>query len=350
MTIFDTISIDREKIKWEDHLLDLTPVENYNGVWYKRDDKFAPLGDNGINGTKLRQLIWIVNEQAVKAGKDGIIHGAVTGSPQHNMTATVCKHFGVRNIDVIGTKKIKGHSLLEKAKETGVEFEYSKVGYAKTLQAKAKELQEEKYQKFYHMETNITINHENKGKDIPQLVEAFHEVGSHQVKNIPDEVETMIVPAGSCNSVTSVMYGLARFPPKNLKKVYLAGIGNFGSKDPDYIRRRLDVMGKAVGWDISGKFDWKLGHSSLPFDDDEKIEVDTFDVYGGCGNLNCNVCHEGKNYAKYSDTFTNQYIPEINFHPRYENKIISFLHEPDHKEFKEKHRTQLRQVSLEEKQ
>ena len=40
----------------EDHLLDLTPVENIGGMWWKREDKFAPLGYGGINGSKLRQL------------------------------------------------------------------------------------------------------------------------------------------------------------------------------------------------------------------------------------------------------------------------------------------------------
>lgn len=341
-TVFDKLSIHRKIVHWENYLLDLTPVEKIDGIWYKREDKFAPMGYGGINGTKLRQLIWALNELAFKKGKEGVIHGAVSGSPQHNMTAIVCKHFGLRDVDVVGTTDIKGHPLLLKAHEYGAEFVYSPVGYAKTLQKRASDLQKSRYPNFFHLETNITIDHERSGT--ANLVEAFHEVGSHQVKNIPDEVETLIVPAGSCNSVTSVLYGLARFPPKGLKTVWLAGIGNYGSKDPDYIRRRLGVIGMATNMNVEDKFSWKLGTTHavtlgdlFDNDDEDKIEIRTFDVYGGCGNGKCKVCPNGKNFAKYSDTFDKQLIEGINFHPRYENKIITYLNSPEHEHLKKKY-------------
>ncbi len=33
----------------------LTPIEKYNNIYFKRDDKFAPYGD--VNGGKMRQTI-----------------------------------------------------------------------------------------------------------------------------------------------------------------------------------------------------------------------------------------------------------------------------------------------------
>jgi hypothetical protein len=41
-------------------------------------------------------------------------------------------------------------------------------------------------------------------------IEAFHRVGSEQVRNLPDHMETLIIPAGSRSSVVSVLYGLHR--------------------------------------------------------------------------------------------------------------------------------------------
>ena len=58
-SIFKTLSTDRKVVKWEDYLRHLTPVENHQGVWFKREDYFAPLGYGGPNGSKMRQLIWL---------------------------------------------------------------------------------------------------------------------------------------------------------------------------------------------------------------------------------------------------------------------------------------------------
>ena len=70
-------SIDRNLVHWEDHILDLSPVEKIGGLWFKREDKFAPLGYGGINGSKLRVCIWLI-DQSVKQGSTGVVHGAVT--------------------------------------------------------------------------------------------------------------------------------------------------------------------------------------------------------------------------------------------------------------------------------
>ena len=61
-TIFNNISIDRSVVKWSDYMFNLTPVEKVGKTYFKREDKFAPLGYGGINGSKLRQCIWLVDE------------------------------------------------------------------------------------------------------------------------------------------------------------------------------------------------------------------------------------------------------------------------------------------------
>ena len=48
-TIFDVQSLDRKNVRWEDYLYRQTPVEHIGGIYFKREDKFAPLGYGSIN-------------------------------------------------------------------------------------------------------------------------------------------------------------------------------------------------------------------------------------------------------------------------------------------------------------
>jgi 1-aminocyclopropane-1-carboxylate deaminase/D-cysteine desulfhydrase-like pyridoxal-dependent ACC family enzyme len=316
-SIFQIQSIDRDLIHWEDHILDLSPCEKIGGMWFKREDKFAPLGYGGINGSKLRQCIWLVSE-AIKQGAVGISHGAVTGSPQHPMTACIGVHFGLPVVDCIGTKRPEEHETLAAAKWLGAQFRSFNPGYAATLNSKAKELTETEFPGYFHLETNITVDQE---KNSPERVEAFHKVGSEQVRNLPAEIETIIVPAGSCNSVTSVLYGITRFRPKNLKRVILLGIGSFGSTDPAYIYRRLQVIEQVsieerTPWNarLTDCFRWRFKHNQDLEPESSKIAPYILEHY----NLN------GTGYCEYNDLMPYSY-KDIEFHPRYEGKMMHYM-------------------------
>jgi hypothetical protein len=305
-TTFQVRSLDRSRVKWEKHIFDLSPVEKHGDIWFKREDKFAPLGYGGINGSKLRVCIWLIDE-AIKAGAKGVIHGAVTGSPQHPFVATICKHYGIPCVDVIGSEDIDGHKNLAIAREMGAKFEYSKIGYAKTLESKAFQLRESKYHDYFVLETNITVN---ENKNSPSRISKFHSVGSYQSYNIPDQIETVIIPAGSCNSCIGALLGIALKRPKNLKRIILMGIGNYGSKDPPYIQRRLQLIGAP---DVF-LFPWE--REVFQFDDGERIQVIHHDVYKNPGT--------NKPYTEYSDLMPFNYHG-IQMHSRYEGKCWNWI-------------------------
>lgn len=308
-TTFTTISIDRENIKWENHIKDLSPVELHNGTYFKREDKFAPLGFGNINGSKLRVCIWLI-DQAIKKGAQGVIHGAVSGSPQHPMVATICKHYNIPCVDVIGVKDITGHKNLEIAKEMGATFEFSNVGYAKTLESKAYQLRDSKYPNYFVLETNITVN---EGRNTPGRIQQFHAVGAYQVANIPTHIERIVLPAGSCNSCVGALYGLSIRRPKNLKEIVLCGIGNFGSKDPEYIQRRLQLIGAPDVYN----WPWDNGAGLFGLTDNEnKIVVRHLDIY--------THPETGKPYTTYNDLMPFNY-DGIELHGRYEGKIFNWL-------------------------
>ena len=325
-SIFKIHSIARERIHWEDHILDLSPVEKLGGLYWKREDLFAPLGYNGINGSKLRVCIWLVSE-AVKQGATGIAHGAVTGSPQHPMTACIAKHFGLPVVDCIGTKNPEDHDMLQAAADMGTTFRPFNPGYAATLNSKALELTQTEFPGYFHLETNITVD---QAKNPPSRVEAFHKVGSAQVQNIPDDVETMIIPAGSCNSVTSVLYGIAQYRPKNLKRLVLMGIGSFGSSDPNYIYDRMRTIEDGLEDKMKIASLFKPNYQYRPDANQDIIdrygikdapyELIHYDVNGGCGA--CAKCKDG--YCEYNDLMPYSFH-HVKFHPRYEGKTLHFM-------------------------
>ena len=281
--IFNTQSFDRHLVHWEDHLLDITPVECIGGIWWKRDDKFAPLGYGNINGSKLRQLIWLFSQQKYP----GVVSGAVTGSPQLPMVAACAKHWNIPCVQFTGGKG----EMVTAGEKFGAETRLVNPGYAATLNANARKLAASK--EWLHIETNITLEHRI---NPAERIEAFHRVGSEQVKNIPDHIEHLLIPAGSCNSLTSILYGLGRFRPKSLRTVHLFRIMGNVAKHQKWTNERLDIIRKVTGEELS-----------LPY---KFVEHDLVD--GG--------------YTTYKDMKPYSY-GGIAFHPRYEGKCLNYIKE-----------------------
>jgi len=282
-TVFPVLGLDRAAVRWEEHLATLTPWEERDGMWFKREDYFAPFGYGGPNGSKLRQLIWFVNRN--RAGRTHILTGASVQSPQLSMSAIVGAHYGLPAREVVYSKPrtLLGHPNPRIAAGFGARFEYARGPYNPILQARVADLQREDS---LVVEYGITLDHHSHPAE---QVQKFHEVGAHQVQNLPPQVTRLIVPAGSCNSLTSILLGLSR-APGNLDELRTIGIG---PDKREWMRERLALFG--VNPDRL-PFRWR--HFSL---------------------------HD-TGYAKYSDHFRGEAYSGIRFHPTYEAKIWRWLH------------------------
>ena len=281
-TVFPTLTLDRNVVRWEDYLPALTPWENRKGIWFKREDYFAPLGYGGPNGSKMRQLIWYVNK--FREGRTHIVTGASIQSPQLSMSAIVGAHYGLKARQIVYSKPetVLRHENPRIAYGFGAEFEYAAGPYNPILQRMVQDLTQPKS---LVVEYGITVPHD---RYPPEYVRKFHEVGAHQVSNLPEQVKRLIVPAGSCNSLTSILLGLAR-DSKNLDELFIIGIG------PDkrsWTRERLKIMGVEV--------------EQLPF----KVRYHSL--------------HDTK-FSRYSDKFTGESHDGITFHPTYEAKMWRWL-------------------------
>lgn len=229
-TIFPEVSMSAD---WEAQMDALTPWELREGVWFKREDRYAPLGYGGPNGAKMRQLQHLF--QRYRGGASRVLTGASVLSPQHSMTAILAAHHGLPSVHVVGSTTqatMVRHPNVAMSLGFGAEFRIIPVGYNPALQKEVARLtDEDTFVVPYGITRDISAPSE-------ELL-AFHEVGARQTQNLPDDLRRLIIPAGSCNSLTSILLGLSR-DPKNLRMVYAVGIG------PDrreWTRQRLRRMG-----------------------------------------------------------------------------------------------------------
>ena len=183
----DSVIPQKEGVFWGDYLEVLTPVElKSDKMWYKREDKWAPQGINGINGSKGRQLLHLFMTRP--DGVDTVIHATnVNSSPQTPMTAAMAEHFGLRCIQVAGGSNHK--SMSEKdlpifATMMGTEYEITMgSGFNKTIQSRVKEIMKD-FPNSFTIERDITLDHKL-SFNTPEKIHAFHDIGAYQTKNFP---------------------------------------------------------------------------------------------------------------------------------------------------------------------
>lgn len=198
---------------------DLTPVENRDGLWYKREDLFS--GPFGVNGAKYRACRHLTG-RAVLEGYDRVVSAASVLSPQSAMAAVIAKDFGMESTVIVGgttPEKAVRHRSIEIAAAAGADIEAIKVGYNPALQGAGRRRAEELGA--WQLPYGITTRNDAS----PDEVRDFIRVGAPQTQNLPDEVETLLLPFGSGNTGAGVLYGLHDHRPANLKRVVLFEIG-----------------------------------------------------------------------------------------------------------------------------
>ena len=186
---------------------ELTPVELHNGVYYKRDDLFAPYNDTPINGGKVRQCIALVenNLELIKRDCNNTIATASSiESPQGLITARVAKEYGLKSILAVGggteaDKLVARHSLLKATKEAGCEIRaVNKLGYTSVLYSKLLEMQ--KLEKFF-----IALFYTNLDKNFDSIISTT----TKQTYNLPlDKINTIVVPVGGALMYSGILIGL----------------------------------------------------------------------------------------------------------------------------------------------
>jgi 1-aminocyclopropane-1-carboxylate deaminase/D-cysteine desulfhydrase-like pyridoxal-dependent ACC family enzyme len=294
------------EVSWYDLTDTLTPVDQgASGLFYKREDTFAPLGYGGINGSKLRQLIWLM--RPMNDGS-GVVTACSVLSPQSSMTAIVGRHYGLDVTVILGATHYDSavkHENVRIAVRAGARLEFIKVAYNPALQRACRAWQDE--HNLYRVPYGITTPEEARDREVAE----FHLVAAPQVVNIPSGVRTLIIPFGSGNSVTGILTGLAKYGPGSISRIVLVGIG---PNRLAWLHKRLDQIGGVLGLDIPGMFNWRPHQGSRgDMPDTGPVLMEHYDLHG-------------IGYVKYSDRRPWRQ-DGIDFHPTYEGKVMKWLNE-----------------------
>jgi 1-aminocyclopropane-1-carboxylate deaminase/D-cysteine desulfhydrase-like pyridoxal-dependent ACC family enzyme len=316
-TIFRDLSINRYITRWEDYLFDLTPVERHGGMLFKREDKFAPLGYGGLNGSKLRQCIFLLGQYSEEVEGGEVISASSVKSPQISMSTAVARHYGMPTTHIIGATNPASalkHPNVGIAARLGARFIINPVAYNPALQRALDRLAAERPQA-YRLEYGISLP--ESASD--EAVAAFHMIGARQVRNLPT-VNRLIIPAGSCVTTVSILLGLALWPA-DIFQVNLVGIG---PNRIEWIERRLEKISRALNTTIGDAF-------TREYPDEYRRVQDTANLLSNDGGyyLHYEDLH-GTGQVSYQQEVPYEY-EGIEFHPTYEGKVMSHIakHHPE---------------------
>lgn len=254
-----------------------TPVENVNGLWVKREDKFIPFGSRTVNGGKLRQCFSLL--YAIKDDYDEVVSFCSIHSPQAPITAAVARFFGLKcTIFYGGTNKLNlmKNEMARITKEYGADIKIvANTGRHNVLLNKAQEYASKR--KCFVVEYGFNIV---KYPDL--LLNAI----SEQVENIPDELDNLIITCGSGITATGILIGLKKYN-KKVNKIHLV---NTAPDRQNKIRNNLEKY-------------------NINYDD---FDIEIHDLFGMKNfqyEKGINVVYKG-----------------IKLHPQYEAKAFSWLY------------------------
>ena len=291
---------------WEEKINELTPielkVEDGRSMHFKRDDYFAPLGYGGINGSKLRQALYLGSKQIKDKDWDVILTGATSISPQLPMTCALAKYYGLPSM---GLTSAKTSDMLEISRGFGGKFEKTKVAYNTYVQKKMNEmktdLEAQGYKPFmYHY--GLTIDFDNSPvEDIKE----FYNVGANQVRSlIGTEIEDLIIALGSSNSATAIMYGLLKNHKElPIKTFHLIGVG---PNTYEKLMTRLTLLASYEGIELSSVFNFN--HDT---DEPNLINVKHYETHS-------------KKLWEYTDRIYEKFS-DVDLHYTYEGKMLRFM-------------------------
>jgi len=119
----------------------------------------------------------------------------------------------------------------------------------------------------------------------------------------------LVIPAGSCNSAVSILFGISKYRDMfpNLNEVFMLGIG---PDKTDLIESKLNFLKQKTGVETK-KFSQGRGLNNI------KVE-------GGAITLNLDSLHES-GFASYGDEMKFNF-GSVSLHPTYEGKMMTYLY------------------------
>lgn len=252
-------------------VLELSPIEEYHGILFKREDKFQPFSDIPINGGKVRQAIQLCLDNNAKIVQDGycrdIYQATSVNSMQCVITSRVCKEFGFVPHFFVGatnTKKLLENTFTQLALREGAHFEIFGAAYKSVLNRYLED------RETLLNANNVKLFDFDYGHNIEKNTNAIVDVISYQVQNIPDELDNLIVPLGSGIQYGAILKGLLKYNKKvrNIYGIQISGIDQFKTvysilKTDYYVTNENTIIDKTYKYS---------DHVNIKFNDTEYLD------------------------------------------------------------------------------
>ena len=256
---------------------ELTPVEKERDskhcitIWAKRDDYFRPFDDFKVCGGKVRQCMSLImeNREYIETECDGTVATASSvHSPQAVIVSRIAKEFGYKSIIGIGNttveRAISKHRSIQLAHSMGSEIVVlsETQGFNNVLYSNLQKLKQER--PFFEIHFGFQARTQ-KASIVGSIAK--------QVRNIPKEVTTLVVPVGSgitfCGILTGVIeYGLVDWP------IRLIGVQPFGYDRREMIAESVDNYSPLFGH----TYEFYMGnysyHAKFEYDVNENLPLD----------------------------------------------------------------------------
>ena len=191
----------------------LTPVQQVDGMYFKREDLYTPFGTGEVNGGKLRQCMLLVNK--IHKDYEGVVTCCSIHSPQAPITAATARAFGMKCTVLYGGTKpetLRALPMPRLSMKYGAEVKIAaRSGRSNILYYIAKNLKRVKEHRDYIILYGINLQEH---EDI--LLGAV----AAQTRNLPDEIENLVLTCGSGITAIGVIAGLKQYG-KKVKRVHL---------------------------------------------------------------------------------------------------------------------------------
>ena len=243
----------------------LTPVEEYDGIYYKRDDLFCPWGD--VNGGKVRQAIELFATDEIQSSS-GVIASVSVHSPTGPVISRVAEQYGKHCTIAIGgttEERLDKLPMMKLTKHFGADVKIvAGHGMKTAINARVNEICKENG---YH---NIDYsNHIHQNRDL------MFDTNAEQVVNIPDDLDVLVMSLGVGIQFACVLKGLKKYN-KKVKRIIGVQVG------PD--RRKLidGYLNQNPLWESSFNLKYELVQYKSAYSKPEIQKVSNFyldDIY-----------------------------------------------------------------------
>ena len=169
--------------------INVTPIEKHGKIYVKRDDLFMVCGANGAKARAAHSMI----KKAIDKGFKSFSTAGSRKSPQINIVAKICEHYGVKF--TAHTPKGKLSDELLDAQKSGAKIIQHKAGYNSVIKARSKEWAKENNA----FDVPFGMMHDN----------AINETAA-QVQDIPKKVKRIVIAVGSGINLCGLLKGMER--------------------------------------------------------------------------------------------------------------------------------------------